>query len=459
MSYNLSRFSIPKQILISLAIGLASYLLLFTSELINARSDWARLVKEHQNWVATGAQAKCNDLFKSLDQLEVDAGCRDKKFTEKDKIDQIFSCPLSVQQANPDLVQKIEINGCSEPGWKLVFRNEKEHPGQFWDWHANKKKAEVSHIAEYAAISSIVVFIFFISLMLWNKEPNPGWRRLSIVLTALATTFSTWYATTEFGGLDRNFELPVLVGIGVFIGVLASRHVFKWVQDGFNSSVERRDLQEQMTSEANAYTASNTSEALFEKTETIVEFIEPNRANGWDRAFARCIDLIPALVIGSLMAEILPNPSLFIDGMFGFLGDRIFWLLLNSVAIVAYDTVLLSNWGTTIGKSLFGIYIRTPEGTKLSAKSAYERAIQVVLKGLWLMLFFPWIQVAIGYSYIQKKSTPWDFTGRGWTYQYNIGATRRFLSATLGITLIIALVVIQKILKESARGDLLQLIL
>lgn len=448
-----------KQILIALAVGVASYFVLFSVDLLNDRNDWSRLVKEHESWVATGKQDLCNQLIQRLDQLEIEAGCRDKKFTEKDTVDQIFSCPIRVQQANPELVSRIESNGCSQPGWKLVFRSDRNHPGQFWEWRTLNNETQVSHFFEYSVFASLLVIIFFISINLWSREANPGWKRLSIVLSALATILSTWYATTEFGGLDRNIEIPLFTAISTYVGVLASRHIFKWVQDGFNSVSDPNVLAKYQSEEPTAPTIPSLKESSIRSEEPTFEFIEPTRANNWDRAFARCIDLAPALIVGSLLAEILPNPSLFINGVPGFFGDRIFWVLLNCLAIVGYDTLLLSTWGTTIGKSLFGIFIRTPEGAKLTAKKAYERSIQVAVKGLWLMLFFPWIQVAVGYSYIQKKSTPWDFTGRGWTYQNSIGKTRRVLSATVGITFILVVLITQKILKESARGDLLQLIL
>lgn len=163
--------------------------------------------------MATGKQDLCNQLIQRLDQLEIEAGCRDKKFTEKDTVDQIFSCPIRVQQANPELVSRIESNGCSQPGWKLVFRSDRNHPGQFWEWRTLNNETQVSHFFEYSVFASLLVIIFFISINLWSREANPGWKRLSIVLCALATILSTWYATTEFGGLDRNIEIPLFTAI------------------------------------------------------------------------------------------------------------------------------------------------------------------------------------------------------------------------------------------------------
>ena len=460
MLKSISTISLSKQALIIIISGIAACLLIFSIHLIGEYSNWKRLVKEHEVFMLSGKQGICKSLFQQLEQLEIDAGCRDKKFTQEDSIDNIFACDLRVQEVNPDLISEIEKNGCSTRGFQLVFRGDKNHPGEFLEWRAS---ASIDYgkwdAIEISVFISFLLAVFFISINLWYAELHVGWKRLSLVVTGIGTVFSTWYAVTEFGGLERNFQIPLYTFIGLYTGMLLSRRIFQWVQDGFKS--------EAMSNSSNIPVVSDTStiihEPLEKPTPTVFqpdfESVEPQRANSWDRAFARCIDLIPALILGGLLAEILPSPSVYINGVNGFFADRVLWLFLNCAAIISYDTILMSSWGTTVGKSLFGIYIRTPEGAKLSLKMAFQRSMNVTLRGLWLMLFFPWIQIAIGYSLIRKGVTPWDFTGRGWTYQRNIGKPRRFLFATLGILFILAILVVQKVLKESARGDLLQIIL
>ena len=68
--------------------------------------------------------------------------------------------------------------------------------------------------------------------------------------------------------------------------------------------------------------------------------------------------------------------------------------------------------------------------------------------------FFPVIQIANGYRYIKKGSTPWDFIGRGWVYQRKIGNFRRFALIAVVILALLAFTVTQKMLKNTAKEEL-----
>jgi uncharacterized RDD family membrane protein YckC len=103
----------------------------------------------------------------------------------------------------------------------------------------------------------------------------------------------------------------------------------------------------------------------------------------WRRFFARLIDMailgdfiIPLLVFcliflsahtAGTIAKALENPIT--------LGFVVLGLL------ILIEPVLLSTWGNTPGKWLFGISLRTTDGDKLSFGEALRRSINVVIRG------------------------------------------------------------------------------
>lgn len=110
------------------------------------------------------------------------------------------------------------------------------------------------------------------------------------------------------------------------------------------------------------------------------------RRNPWMRLFARGIDyilfslvltlgialLFPAFdeAVGSseLASQIVPPLTMLL------------WCFL--------EAVFLSIWGTTPGKALFSISVRTVDGDLLSYKIALQRSLIVWVKGLALMIYF-----------------------------------------------------------------------
>ena len=88
-------------------------------------------------------------------------------------------------------------------------------------------------------------------------------------------------------------------------------------------------------------------------------------------------------------------------------------LLLGMLVVfvwIAIETVLLSTWGTTPGKWLLGITLRTRQGGKLDAGAALRRSFNVWLKGLGLGIpIVCLITLAASHKRLTKQGeTSWD---------------------------------------------------
>jgi len=86
------------------------------------------------------------------------------------------------------------------------------------------------------------------------------------------------------------------------------------------------------------------------------------------------------------------------------------WILINLVAYIFFEGILLSTLGTTLGKMLFKVSLQDAQGKKLSFIAALKRTFLVYFRGLALLL--PLISIiTLIYSYISLKSsgtTSWD---------------------------------------------------
>lgn len=95
---------------------------------------------------------------------------------------------------------------------------------------------------------------------------------------------------------------------------------------------------------------------------------DPSQARPWVRFFARWIDQF-----------LWGTATLVFLGLVGFDGFGVKWIAGSSWLLV--EAMLLSSFGTTMGKSLLGVTVRNADGTNLSFGAALGRALGVWVKG------------------------------------------------------------------------------
>jgi uncharacterized RDD family membrane protein YckC len=93
----------------------------------------------------------------------------------------------------------------------------------------------------------------------------------------------------------------------------------------------------------------------------------------WFRYLARRVDY----QIITFLAIAIPYPSTFPAGLYPLMVSMILLLIW-----VFVEAALLASWGTTPGKWLLGITVRTAEGEKLTYRAALQRSLAVWSLGL-----------------------------------------------------------------------------
>ncbi|WP_454782203.1 RDD family protein [Legionella sp. WA2022007384] len=131
---------------------------------------------------------------------------------------------------------------------------------------------------------------------------------------------------------------------------------------------------------------------------------EPSaNARPWSRFFARSIDITLCSFLFALILSYL-TPSFFLD-----LPDPIFVFIFLFLWIFV-ETILLTTWGTTPGKRLLNIRIKTTNDKKPQLLNAFRRSIKVWFFGMAMGIpFIAVFTLFCAYFELNKnKITTWD---------------------------------------------------
>ena len=149
----------------------------------------------------------------------------------------------------------------------------------------------------------------------------------------------------------------------------------------------------------------------------------------WTRYGARYIDtFVYSLVFGMLLGAVSKVSGLNLE-----IGTALLTILGVVAGTLLFEPFLLSDWGTTPGKLLFGVRIRNVDGSKLSFEQAAKRSLSVVIKGLGLAIPLFGIPLMIRQYLILKKKgrTSWDENLNVISSHQQVGEFRAFLGLTL----------------------------
>ncbi|MFZ2187797.1 MAG: RDD family protein [Candidatus Moraniibacteriota bacterium] len=147
----------------------------------------------------------------------------------------------------------------------------------------------------------------------------------------------------------------------------------------------------------------------------------------WIRYWARSLDVIVfSLIFGVFLGIFIP--SLLETS------DTFLTLLILFVWIFA-EAALLNTWGTTPGKWLLRVNLKSPEGSKLEFSKALNRSFAVWFRGLGLGIpIVSLFTLSSAYSYLNKEgATTWDKDGHFTVTHEKIG----FIRATVAIIIVI----------------------
>ena len=134
---------------------------------------------------------------------------------------------------------------------------------------------------------------------------------------------------------------------------------------------------------------------------------EERRAAGcpWRRYFARQFDFALYGLLWSLAAQW--GLRLNIGGSYVML--KVLSTVVGAVLMVVIEPFLLHFWGTTPGKWLFGMEIRTPNGEKLAIRTGFYRTWQVFTGGMgWDIPIWSWYRLYKSYQASTAGDLPWD---------------------------------------------------
>lgn len=149
----------------------------------------------------------------------------------------------------------------------------------------------------------------------------------------------------------------------------------------------------------------------------------------WIRYWARFIDISTFAFAVGVVEELfalpvfeIPEPFLSLSLLF---------------AYIFFEPILLSSWGTTFGKALLNIRLRTAAGKKLSYGEALERNFSIWVRGLGLGI--PLVSLFTLVNAYQKLTsnqiTSWDKDG-GYTVQHRPIGTARVIILVFVLVLI-----------------------
>ena len=175
----------------------------------------------------------------------------------------------------------------------------------------------------------------------------------------------------------------------------------------------------------------------------------------WARCFARTIDLgvvtVFVFAAGMVMAISLPAWKI------GALAWAWLGFLAFGIALLGYEAVAISLFGSTVGKITFGVRVGADEGGLLNTERAFQRAFWAWVRGNGCYLFLPltfffWWR---GYKTLKKTgSTPWDDRVGSSVTLSRVGALRFTMGASASLFLLMAMMVLTNLNKQTLKQQL-----
>jgi hypothetical protein len=161
----------------------------------------------------------------------------------------------------------------------------------------------------------------------------------------------------------------------------------------------------------------------------------PN-AKPWPRYFARWLDTTFASLSVGVLVAVLKTVSLL--GSSPILKSSVALSMLPFAAWALVEGPILSSFGTTPGKALLGIFVRTPDSRYPRLGDAVVRSLRVWVEGLAfgipIILLFTWNRQHR--RLLAGKSTTWDADGRFKILHTPLTSRRKIVVALVTVALL-----------------------
>ncbi len=180
--------------------------------------------------------------------------------------------------------------------------------------------------------------------------------------------------------------------------------------------------------------------------ETVPEYVnfipEGKQVRPWIRLWARWLDLYVFSIILGFIVGVMSPQSVELVGEY-----QILFAILFLMIFPFFEAIMLSLWGTTVGKYAFNIRVTTSEGHKLAYESALRRSFRVWFTGLGLGIpVVMQIAMFVGYRQLrQNKISPWDANTHSQVLHRKISSLRVFFVVMIFV-LIFAFILITSLL-------------
>lgn len=453
----------------SLLFGTAGAILFFMLALVLEFGPWQREIEWHSNWIAF--QSSTQGAFCS--RLNNDSLIEDDVVSIQKRASDLYQSRGSYyyygSQVSDEALRSLMASGqglasSERKGGYLDSLKALDNlgaarrifsecepvpdPGNLL-WYTTQTSWQPT-IAVFAAVAALVTSTYGF-LLFWAKQRSLGWRRLSIVVAAVVTLLAGLYGFANAENDKDIFFLLVLWLPGVFlstlIATLLSNTIRIWVREGFEGP---RDSE---GSKPNQYVGQATESVSPAKPSISVHLSIDEKTTYWRRLWARGIDLFLIYFIFNIVGIFIPED---VSSPYSILVGVLISAVILSLLVLVYDTLFIAQFGTTPGKRLLGLRVLSVDHVKLDLKLSFARAKAELFSGLYLFLFFPYLQIHAAWK-ARRPSwtglTSWDAAGRSYVQCYEIGPFRKWFSYILSAVLILSIVVASKIAKEITKDQ------
>ena len=160
-----------------------------------------------------------------------------------------------------------------------------------------------------------------------------------------------------------------------------------------------------------------------------------NAPHPWRRYFARIVDLLLYVIIGTIALEIAFPGRL--DGA----NDRLVGIAV-SIAAVPIETVLIALFGTTVGKALLATRVLTAQGTYIGFGHSFSRAVNVLVRGQALGVpIVGFITQVVQYRNLVDEGVATYDRGKLWHVVHGPIGARQIAAVVVLIVILVGLVV------------------
>ncbi|WEW95628.1 DnaJ domain-containing protein [Pseudomonas nitroreducens] len=148
-----------------------------------------------------------------------------------------------------------------------------------------------------------------------------------------------------------------------------------------------------------------TSDTKARRKDQLLSGVHP-----WRRFWARFVDCLIFSIVGGFVAEwlLMVSANVRIGALIG--TSLLGWIALSFLSVVILESFCLTAFGTTPGKVIFGVKVRSSYGKTISFYQAANRTISVTLTGQAALIPpFSAIAMLVGYYKLKKSGiTRWD---------------------------------------------------